>query len=139
MRPNPEALHPGAEIIAIQHRVELHFERVSSCWRDAHEPSVGTRETDAAVTGCAPGTVIRCEGDSLPTDEACRFTSTHSFGVLDAIEMAKHLGSLPQRVIIYGIEAARTGAGDTMCEEVSRAIDEVVAEVREEVNGQFPV
>jgi hydrogenase maturation protease len=88
---------------------------------------------DAAVTGHAPGTLIRCEDDSLPTDEACRFASTHGFGVLDAIEMARHLGTLPHRVIIYGIEAARTGAGDTMCEEVSRAIDEVVADVLGEV------
>jgi hydrogenase maturation protease len=84
---------------------------------------------DAAVTGRAPGTIMRFEGDSLPADPACRFTSTHGFGVLDAIEMAKRLGSLPQHVILYGIEAGRTGTGATMCEEVSRAIDQVVAEV----------
>jgi hydrogenase maturation protease len=89
---------------------------------------------DAAVTGRSPGGFIRYEDDSLLKDEACRFASTHGFGVLDAIEIAKHLGVLPNRVIIYGIEAARFGAGDTMCAEVSRAIDEVVVDVVAEVN-----
>jgi hydrogenase maturation protease len=93
---------------------------------------------DAAVTGRAPGGVIRCEDDSLPMEKACRFASTHGFGILEAIEMARHLGVLPNRVVIYGIEAAHFGAGDTMCAEVSRAIDEVVAKVVAEVNLALP-
>jgi len=60
-------------------------------------------------------------------------TSTHALGVADAIELARALGRLPQRLIVYGIEGRCFELGHGPGPEVQRAVDEVAARVLAEI------
>jgi hydrogenase maturation protease len=88
---------------------------------------------DAVVTGQAPaGTIHRWDAsDRMPAVEF-RQTSSHAFGLGQAIELARALGRLPRRVIVYGVEGTRFGLGDPPTPAVTTAVQEVVQAVRRE-------
>ena len=58
-----------------------------------------------------------------------RPASTHLIGLADALELARALGRLPPRVVVYGIEGHRFGVGDPVSPAVAAAVDRVVAEL----------
>ncbi len=60
---------------------------------------------DAVFCGLPPGTIQRFDAHDTPLP--AQFVgdySTHSFGLIEAIELARVLGCLPPQVIVYGIE-----------------------------------
>lgn len=88
---------------------------------------------DAMVSGSEPGHIFRFDAatQSLPAEVvAC---STHAFGVGEAVEMARVLGELPPRLILYGIEGACFETGVGLSPEVEHAADEVVNRIRAEI------
>ena len=56
-------------------------------------------------------------------------SSTHAFGVADAVELARALGRLPGRLDVYAIEGASFAAGDRLSPAVERAVAELAAEL----------
>jgi hydrogenase maturation protease len=85
---------------------------------------------DAVHSGAPPGTVHRVDASerSLP-QELRGSTSTHALGLGDAIELARALERLPERVLVYGVEGARFDAGA----ELSGAVQASVARLVEEL------
>ena len=81
---------------------------------------------DAVKSGQRAGTthVVDVSDQSLPVDQM--HFSSHSFGVAEAIEMARILGSLPSRMTIYGVEAGSIEAGNQLSPEVVAASDKLV-------------
>ena len=78
----------------------------------------------------------RCTASTRARDElpARLFdTSTHHFGLAEAVELARALGRLPRNVIVYGIEGKSFETGETLSPEVGRAAHEVADAIREEV------
>ncbi len=61
--------------------------------------------------------------------------STHALGVAEAIELARTLRCLPQRVIVLGIEGTRFGIGEEPSPEVRAVEDLAVAAVLGEIEG----
>ena len=65
-------------------------------------------------------------------------TSSHNFGITEAIEFSKLLGSLPEEVIIYAIEGERFEQGDEISDQVRSAItavtEQIINEIKEEKN-----
>jgi hydrogenase maturation protease len=59
--------------------------------------------------------------------------STHAFGVGEAIELARALGRLPRRVLVYGVEGREFAAGEGLSPAVAAAVEPLVAELLEEV------
>ena len=90
---------------------------------------------DATRSGAEPGAVRRIEAhrERLP-DELTR-ASTHVLGVGEAIELARALGKLPARTIVYGIEGACFDTGAPLSPEVADAAAAVAAAIRREVAG----
>jgi len=85
---------------------------------------------DATASGAAPGTVHRFEAQAGPLPrEVLRPTSTHALGLGEAVELARTLGQLPPRLIIYGIEGATFGAGAALSQEALLAAAEVVVRI----------
>lgn len=80
---------------------------------------------DAVRSGAAAGEIHRIDAsaDSIPADFFHR--STHAFGIVEAIEVARALCSLPPRVIVYGIEGALFEAGAELSAAVEKAADEL--------------
>ena len=83
---------------------------------------------DAVHSGAAAGTIVRLDASdtALPANWV---TSTHSMGLREAIELARLFGSLPSRVIVYGIEADRLEMGEDVSSPVAEAIDRLVEEL----------
>ncbi|MGP0093316.1 MAG: hydrogenase maturation protease [Xanthobacteraceae bacterium] len=88
---------------------------------------------DAAAAGSAPGSVHRIDlmTDELPAELS--LSSTHAFGVAEAVGLARTLGLLPTRVIAYAIEGANFDPGAPLSPKVAAAADEVVKRVAAEL------
>ena len=84
---------------------------------------------DAAQSGAQPGTVRRFDARSAPLAARSVRSTTHAFGVPDAIELARALGRLPGRLDVYAIEGASFIAGDSLTPAVERAVARLVAEL----------
>lgn len=104
---------------------------VMEAWEGCHQVVI----VDAARSGARPGTVHRYEGGE--EDLPCDFfnCSSHQFGIAETIALARVLGRLPRRLIVYGIEGARFGPGEGLSPEVSRGVEEVVSAVLMDVPG----
>jgi hydrogenase maturation protease len=87
---------------------------------------------DAVSSGAEAGTVHRLDAseDALP---ATLFrASSHLLGLADAVELARALGRLPARVVVFGIEGGRFEAGEGLTPAVAAAVERVAGAVRAE-------
>ena len=77
---------------------------------------------DAVLSGAPPGTIHRLDArtEKLPTWFS--HSSTHAFGVAEAIELARAMGDLPARLIVYGIEGLDFSAGTELSPEVAEVV-----------------
>jgi hydrogenase maturation protease len=57
-------------------------------------------------------------------------TSSHGLDLGLAVRLAGELGRLPQRLLVFAVEAAETGYGCELSPAVARSVDEIVAELR---------
>lgn len=90
---------------------------------------------DAVRSGAAPGTVHRFEPSADPLPAGLSSTSTHAFGLPDAVELGRTLGQLPRRLIVYGIEGADFTAGEGLSPQVEAVVPLIVSRVRVELEG----
>jgi len=107
--------------------------QLMQAWKDAQSVIV----VDAAASGAPPGTVHRFDAcaQALP---AGRFGgSTHAFGLTEAIELARALGELPRRLIIYAIEGKAFETGAALSPEAEAAIESLAARVRDDVESMY--
>jgi hydrogenase maturation protease len=88
---------------------------------------------DAVASGSPSGTVHRIDATEQELPAELFRASTHHLGLGEAVELARALGRLPERVIFYGIEGGSFDAGDGLSPEVERAVAQVAEAVREEV------
>jgi hydrogenase maturation protease len=84
---------------------------------------------DAAAPISRPGRVHRLDltGCRLPAGFAR--SSTHAFGVAEAVELARGLDRLPHRLIAYLVEGEGFDIGAPLSPVVAEAIDEVVERI----------
>ncbi len=94
-------------------------------WKDADTVIL----IDAVYSGAAPGTLHRFDAHAQPIARKFFRYSTHAVGVAEAIELARALGQLPPRVIVYGVEGKAFEAGVGLSPEVEKAAQEVVERV----------
>jgi hydrogenase maturation protease len=88
---------------------------------------------DAAAAVTSPGTIHRIDllRESLPA--GLSLASTHAFGVADAVGLARALGQLPARLVVYAVEGGRFDPGAPPSPEVVKAGERVAARVTVEV------
>ncbi len=91
---------------------------------------------DAVQSGAQPGTIYRFEAHQQPVPTELFRYSTHSFGVAEAIELARALGQLPQELIVYGIEGENFEAGVGLSPEVERAVHHVASAILQDRSTQ---
>jgi hydrogenase maturation protease len=77
--------------------------------------------------------VHRLDATDEPLPATLSAASTHTLGVGEAIELARALGRLPERIVVYGIEAESITAGPELTLSVARAVDEAVERLLEEL------
>jgi hydrogenase maturation protease len=84
---------------------------------------------DAVSSGAPPGTIHRLDASASPLPRELLVCSTHALGMGGAVELARALGRLPPRVLVYGIEGRDFAAGVGLSAEVERAVGELVEEL----------
>ena len=89
---------------------------------------------DATESGAEPGTVRRLPADEQPLPPELQRSSTHLLGVAEAVELARALGRLPARTVVYGIEGASFDTGAALSPEAAAAVEVVAAAIRREVD-----
>ena len=98
-------------------------------WKGAQEVIV----IDAVQSGAAPGTVHRIDAVAEKLPGWVPRGSTHALGVAEAVELARALGELPPRMILYGIEGRNFAAGTELSPEVARASEELARLLEEKL------
>ncbi len=85
---------------------------------------------DAVQSGAEPGTIYRLDVTEkpIPAEYGGHF-SGHAFGVAGAVEMARLLGKLPRRLIVYGIEGLAFAAGQGLSAEVEGVLETAVQQI----------
>jgi hydrogenase maturation protease len=99
-------------------------------WSAASEAIV----VDAVNSDAEPGTIHRLDVVSTPLAAELFRGSTHALSVAEAVELARALERLPDRMLVYGIEGRSFTAGSGLTAEVERAVRTVVSELRTELD-----
>ena len=88
-----------------------------------------------ACRGAGPtGSVHRIGPDEVERVARLQHASSHSLGVAAAIGLARALGALPSRLVIYAIEVGPAREGEGLSAETDRGVEEVVALVMQSVH-----
>lgn len=90
---------------------------------------------DACAGDDAPGTVHRFDAGDGPLPARVFRSSTHAFGVGDAVELSRALGRLPARLVVYGIGGASFAAGAGLSGPVESAVEGVVEAIARDLEG----
>ena len=85
---------------------------------------------DAVSSGAPAGTVHRFDAstEELPA-QLFGASSTHALGVAEAVELARTLGRLPERVLVYGIEGESFRFGKGLTPKIEAAVAGLVKEL----------
>lgn len=85
---------------------------------------------DAVRSGVAPGTRHCLDARNLP--DADMLCSSHGFGVVSAIGLARALGNMPSRLLLRGVEADPSWSGFCLSPAVADALPAFVGDIVEE-------
>lgn len=80
---------------------------------------------DAVSSGAPPGTLVRLEGEELKTALALKM-SMHQVGLQELLAISSIQGSLPQRIVLWGMEPALMELGLDLTEPVAAQLDALV-------------
>jgi hydrogenase maturation protease len=105
--------------------------RLIEMWREADDVIV----IDAVITGALPGSLHVWDG-WRPLKLGKSPGSTHGFGLAEAIELSRTLGSLPGNIRVFGIEAGSCALGSEVSPSVAKGVELVVQQIYRELNGQ---
>jgi len=90
---------------------------------------------DACVSGQAPGAIRRLDMSAGSLPQTGFGASTHGFGLAEALELARALGAMPPRCVVYAIEGATFDVGAPLSPKVAAAVDKVATRLRADILG----
>jgi hydrogenase maturation protease len=90
---------------------------------------------DAISSGSAPGRLHRFDCTDAPLPSQVFNPSTRAAGLPEAVELARELGRLPGRLIVYGIEGESFDAGAGLSDPVRATVAKLVMDLYHELSG----
>lgn len=93
---------------------------------------------DACASTGRPGAVRRFDAAAAPLPQDASSLSTHGLGLGEALELARALGQLPARCVVYAIEAESFEAGEPLSPPVAAAIGEAVERICADLGVEVP-
>lgn len=89
---------------------------------------------DASEPAGDPGCIRRLDlmDSTLPADFAQN--STHAFGLAETVELARALGQLPPRLVVYLVEGERFETGASLSPQVAEAVEEATEAILAELS-----
>jgi hydrogenase maturation protease len=107
-----------------------------SALADAWKGAARVIVADAVVSGGAPGTIYRFDAhDPAATFPVSWSTSSHGWGLSEALALGKVFQDLPPVLIIYGIEGENFGIGDALSPAVAAAIPEAARRIAADIQA----
>ena len=88
---------------------------------------------DACLSGGAPGTIHRVDANAGPLPRPMFAMSSHAIGLVESIELARALGTLPGGCHVLAIEAECLDLGAGLSPPVAAAVDEAVVRLLAEL------
>ncbi len=119
-----ERVPDGLEVIVC----ELEPTRLIDAWEGAELALV----VDAVASGAEPGTVHRFDATSEALRSRELRSSTHALGIGETVELARALGRLPERILVFGIEGQSFGTGTELSAPARAGVERAVELVLEE-------
>jgi hydrogenase maturation protease len=93
---------------------------------------------DAVATASAPGLVQCFDATDEPVPGSVFGASTHAFGLGETIELARTLGKLNGRALVYGITGEDFAAGEGLSASVAEAAERVTLEILDRLADLVP-
>lgn len=87
---------------------------------------------DAVETGKGPGTLIRLEGEDVPTFFSLKM-SPHQMGVPDMLFAAKLTDLYPQKVVLWGVQPVKFDPTLELSPEVAAQIEPLIDNICQEL------
>ena len=84
---------------------------------------------DACVAALPAGRVRRWDAARRPLPARTGIPSTHGLGLPEALELARALGVLPRRCVVYAIEGRSYAAGEPLSAPVRTAVESVARRI----------
>ena len=81
--------------------------------------------TDAVQTGQPPGSLVRLEGEAIPAALSLKM-SMHQVGLQEMLALAGFQGTLPEQVVLWGLEPASLDWGLELSAPIAAQIDALV-------------
>jgi hydrogenase maturation protease len=88
---------------------------------------------DAVHSGGESGSIYRIDANEQQIPRNLFHYSTHAFNVGEAVEMARALGQLPRRLVVYGIKGKNFALGVGLSPVIERAAEEATRRVKAEL------
>lgn len=88
---------------------------------------------DATHSGAQAGEIHRYDLGESPLPRALFRGSSHQLGLAEAVEMARALGRLPARLVVYGIEGKTFDYGKGLSPEVAAAVHKAAWAILDEL------
>ena len=88
---------------------------------------------DAVSSGSAPGAIHRLDARVQSIPSKFFHYSTHAFSVAEAVELARTMGTLPESVVLLGIEGENFIAGTRLSKSVIAALPELIERIESEL------
>ncbi|QGM96352.1 hydrogenase maturation protease [Methylocystis parvus] len=89
---------------------------------------------DASRSGAPAGAIRRFDAAAEPLPGGFLAFSSHGFGPAAAIELARTLGVLPPKCVVFAVEGERFDIGAPITQAVSVALDDVVERISRELS-----
>jgi hydrogenase maturation protease len=89
---------------------------------------------DAAALVSRPGRIHRLDLTGQPLSVGYARSSTHAFGVAQAVELARNLDRLPNRLVAYLVEGERFEIGASLSPAVAEAVDQLAERILVELS-----
>ncbi len=90
---------------------------------------------DAVSSNQKPGTIHRIDPRKMEISLQMFRSSTHHFGLTEAIALARQYDCLPDDVVIYGVEGGNFAPGTRLTDEVASSIPKLVTIIESELEA----
>ena len=90
---------------------------------------------DAADMGLEPGDVAAFRPDEVRVKIKSDHLSMHGFGLGETFILAKELGTMPENVLIVGVQPARIEINQGLSEPVAAAVPRVISLIKAEATA----
>ncbi len=90
---------------------------------------------DAADMGLEPGDVAAFRPDEVRVKIKSDHLSMHGFGLGETFILAEELGTMPEKVLIVGVQPARIEINQGLSEPVAAAVPRVISLIKAEATA----